>query len=74
MMTNIETMMQDPGFVGRSFPSGDRSFKVAVADNFEYTDPIDGSVSVKQVVTQLLVGFTQLQPKLQYSWSYYFYM
>lgn len=40
--------MSDPSFVGKQFSSGDKTYKVAVADNFAYTDPVDGSVSKNQ--------------------------
>lgn len=49
MITDLETAMFDPSFVGKTFSSGDKSYEVAVADNFAYTDPVDGSVSKNQV-------------------------
>lgn len=41
--------MFEPSFVGKKFSSGDKTYEVAVADNFAYTDPVDGSVSKNQV-------------------------
>lgn len=49
MIKDLETAMFDPSFVGKKFSSGDKSYEVAVADNFAYTDPVDGSVSKNQV-------------------------
>lgn len=49
MIKDLETSMFDPSFVGKKFSSGDKSYEVAVADNFAYTDPVDGSVSKNQV-------------------------
>lgn len=49
MMKDLETQMSDPSFVGKKFSSGDKTYEVAVADNFAYTDPVDGSVSKNQV-------------------------
>jgi phosphoglucomutase len=48
MMTNLNNLVQDASFIGKSFSHADKTFKVAKADNFEYTDPIDGSISKKQ--------------------------
>uniref|UniRef100_A0A8D3CWD6 EF-hand calcium binding domain 7 n=1 Tax=Scophthalmus maximus TaxID=52904 RepID=A0A8D3CWD6_SCOMX len=48
MIKDLETAMFDPSFVGKKFSSGDKTYEVAVADNFAYTDPVDGSVSKNQ--------------------------
>lgn len=49
MIKDLEAQMFEPSFVGKTFSSGDKSYVVAVADNFAYTDPVDGSVSKNQV-------------------------
>ena len=49
MITELEAAMLDPSFVGKKFSSGDKTYEVAVSDNFAYTDPVDGSVSKNQV-------------------------
>ena len=49
MMSDLEKLMSEPSFIGSAHEYEDKSFKVAQADNFAYTDPIDGSVSTKQV-------------------------
>lgn len=49
MIKELETAMFDPSFVGKKFSSGDKTYEVAIADNFAYTDPVDGSVSKNQV-------------------------
>ncbi|TNM88241.1 hypothetical protein fugu_006462 [Takifugu bimaculatus] len=48
MIKDLEKAMFDPSFIGKKFSSGDKSYEVAVADNFAYTDPVDGSVSKNQ--------------------------
>lgn len=53
MIKDLETAMFDPSFVGKKFSSGDKSYEVAVADNFAYTDPVDGSVSKNQARDKL---------------------
>lgn len=65
MIKDLETAMFDPSFVGKKFSSGDKSYEVAVADNFAYTDPVDGSVSKNQVrenkcTTQRSSGFLEI--------------
>ena len=48
MIANLEQMIVDPATIGKSYTHGGKTFKIAKADNFEYTDPIDHSVSRKQ--------------------------
>lgn len=50
MVEDLELMMNGPSFIGSVHQYEDKSFQVALADNFSYTDPIDGSISVKQVI------------------------
>lgn len=47
-MADLEKLMSEPSFIGSVHEYDGKSFKVALADNFAYTDPIDGSVSTKQ--------------------------
>lgn len=47
MMSTMEKTITDPSFVGREF-THKKSYKVKVADNFSYTDPVDKSVATKQ--------------------------
>ena len=49
MIADLEKLMNEPTFIGSVHEHGEKSYRVAQADNFAYTDPIDGSVSVKQV-------------------------
>ncbi len=49
IMTNLNDLVDDPAFIGKSYSYQDKTFKVAKADNFGYTDPIDSSISTKQV-------------------------
>lgn len=48
-MTEIETMITKPDFVGKTLSHENKSYVVQEADNYSYTDPIDGSVATKQV-------------------------
>ncbi|WVR06625.1 hypothetical protein IAU60_003657 [Kwoniella sp. DSM 27419] len=50
MMDHLRKLFASSDFVGTDLKatSSDTSFKVAEADDFSYTDPIDGSVSKKQ--------------------------
>ncbi|CAB3404227.1 unnamed protein product [Caenorhabditis bovis] len=46
LMTFLEAQMA--AFVGKELSANGFTYKVAVADNFQYTDPVDGSVATKQ--------------------------
>ncbi|XP_032787395.1 phosphoglucomutase-1 [Daphnia magna] len=48
MMNDLESLMNEPSFIGSTHEFEGKSFIVALADNFSYTDPIDGSISTKQ--------------------------
>ncbi|XP_076870965.1 phosphoglucomutase-1 [Brachyhypopomus gauderio] len=48
MISDLQQTMFDKGFVGQTFSSGDKTYQVEKADNFEYTDPVDSSVSKGQ--------------------------
>lgn len=48
MMKHLADTFAAPEFVGREFKYADKTYKVALADDFQYTDPIDHSVTTKQ--------------------------
>ncbi|KAL7985022.1 hypothetical protein Chor_003592 [Crotalus horridus] len=48
MMKDLETLFFDRSFVGKTLSAGDKSYVVEKADNFEYSDPVDGSISRNQ--------------------------
>ncbi|KFU85415.1 Phosphoglucomutase-1, partial [Chaetura pelagica] len=48
MMKDLEATMFDRSFVGKQLSCGDKVYTVEKADNFEYNDPVDGSVSRNQ--------------------------
>lgn len=56
MMAVMEKTITDTTFVGKEYSSGGKTYKVRVADNFSYTDPVDKSVSTKQVSKQSLAA------------------
>lgn len=49
MMHHLETVIADKTFIGKTLTADGKSYTVAKADNFSYTDPIDGSVAKNQV-------------------------
>ena len=49
MMADLQTAVDNASLIGKSFESGGKSFKIVTNDNFQYTDPIDYSVTTKQV-------------------------
>lgn len=55
MMTALEQLITSPEFIGREYAAGGKTYKVKLGDNFSYNDPIDKSVSTKQVRLQILI-------------------
>lgn len=49
MMRDLEALISDRSFVGKQFSVGDKVYTVEKVDNFEYSDPVDGSISRNQV-------------------------
>lgn len=47
MMNFLEPQL--PGYIGKTLTANNVGFKIIKADNYEYKDPIDGSVAKKQV-------------------------
>ncbi|KAM9844517.1 phosphoglucomutase-1-like isoform 1-T1 [Aulostomus maculatus] len=48
MMEDLELVITDKSFVKQRFAVGDKIFQVEKADNFEYTDPVDSTISRNQ--------------------------
>ncbi|XP_048845340.1 phosphoglucomutase-1 isoform X2 [Brienomyrus brachyistius] len=48
MISDLEAVMSDKSFIGQKFSVGEKMYQVQKADNFEYSDPVDGSVSRNQ--------------------------
>jgi len=48
-MRDLEAVITDKAFTTQKFSVGNNIYSVEKADNFEYIDPVDGSVSRKQV-------------------------
>lgn len=53
MMEHLETLIKNNSLIGKTFTSGSKSYKVDVADNFSYVDPIDKSVATNQGIRVL---------------------
>lgn len=50
MMLDLELMISDRAFNGQVFTVGEKKYQVEAADNFEYSDPVDGTLSRNQVI------------------------
>ncbi len=48
MMANLQAYVDNKDNIGKEYSVQDVSYTVSAADNFTYTDPIDGSKSSKQ--------------------------
>lgn len=55
LMRDLEAVISDKAFTSQKFAVGDHVYSVERADNFEYIDPVDGTVARNQVsyVTKL---------------------
>lgn len=61
MMTELEAKVTDPGFVGHVLTtSTGKKYIVKSGDNFKYTDPIDNSVTAKQVKQIINILFNEI--------------
>lgn len=50
LMLDLEVIISDKAFAGQIFVVGQKTYEVEKADNFEYNDPVDGSVTKNQVM------------------------
>ncbi|XP_055723497.1 phosphoglucomutase-1-like isoform X2 [Salvelinus fontinalis] len=48
MMEDLELMILEKAFMGQRFAVGEKLYQVEKADNFEYTDPVDGRICRNQ--------------------------
>ncbi|XP_056600286.1 phosphoglucomutase-1-like isoform X2 [Triplophysa dalaica] len=48
MILDLELMISDKAFIGQIFTVGGKKYQVETADNFEYSDPVDGTISRNQ--------------------------
>uniref|UniRef100_A0A8C6PGV9 Phosphoglucomutase 5 n=4 Tax=Nothobranchius TaxID=28779 RepID=A0A8C6PGV9_NOTFU len=54
LMRDLEAVISDKAFTSQKFAVGDRVFSVEKAENFEYIDPVDGTVARNQVRRRIL--------------------
>ncbi|KAK1164211.1 phosphoglucomutase-1 isoform X1 [Acipenser oxyrinchus oxyrinchus] len=48
MMKDLEAVILDRAFIGQKFLVGDKAYTVEKSDDFQYSDPVDGSISRNQ--------------------------
>lgn len=49
IMRDLEALVTDKSFIGQQFAVGSHIYSIAKTDSFEYVDPVDGTVTKKQV-------------------------
>lgn len=49
LMRDLEGVISDKAFISQKFAVGDHIYSVEKAENFEYIDPVDGTVARNQV-------------------------
>lgn len=54
LMRDLEAVILDKAFTSQKFAVGDHIYSVERADNFEYIDPVDGTVARNQVSLDIL--------------------
>lgn len=63
MMQSIEALIQKPDFIDKKLQCEGKEYIVKQADNYSYTDPVDGSKATKQVrftiVLLLVISYLQ---------------
>lgn len=52
IMRDLEALVTDKSFIGQQFAVGSHVYSVAKTDSFEYVDPVDGTVTKKQVLVK----------------------
>lgn len=50
IMRDLEALVTDKSFISQQFAVGSHIYTVAKTDSFEYVDPVDGTVTKKQVL------------------------
>lgn len=60
MMEDLEKTINQPDFIGKTFKSGDKEYTIKCADNYEYWDPIDKSITKKQGIRLLFDGSARI--------------
>jgi phosphoglucomutase len=58
-----DTFANQSEFIGKEFANSGKTYKVAIADDFQYTDPIDHSLTTKQVMEILFVNICMAAEK-----------
>ncbi|KAK6484535.1 phosphoglucomutase-1 isoform X2 [Huso huso] len=48
MIKDLEAVILDRAFIGQKFSVGDKTYTVEKSDDFQYSDPVDGSISRNQ--------------------------
>lgn len=52
IMRDLEALVTDKSFIGQQFAVGSQVYSVVKTDSFEYVDPVDGTVTKKQVLVR----------------------
>uniref|UniRef100_A0A673HNP2 Phosphoglucomutase-1-like n=1 Tax=Sinocyclocheilus rhinocerous TaxID=307959 RepID=A0A673HNP2_9TELE len=60
MMLDLELMISDRAFIGQVFTVGEKKYQVEAADNFEYGDPVDGTISRNQGLRIIFKGGSRI--------------
>lgn len=64
MMADLEKLVTNPQFIGMEHTQDGKTYKVKLADNYKYTDPVDGSVASNQGIRVLFEDGSRLVYRL----------
>jgi len=70
MMQSIEALIQKPDFIGKKLQYEGKEYVVKQADNYSYTDPVDGSKTTKQVCSTIILVLIILYFQASYNILY----
>ena len=71
MMDHLQKLVDSKELVGKKFKGEGKEFIVSKADNFEYTDPIDKSVTKKQGIRILFEDGSRVMVALSHAVDIY---
>lgn len=69
IMRDLEALVTDKSFVGQQFAVGNHVYSVAKTDCFEYVDPVDGTVTKKQVLARKSLERAKPGVRVSNSWN-----
>ena len=74
MMANLQSYVDNKDNIGREYSVKGANYTVSAADNFSYTDPIDGSTASKQGIRIMFSDGSRLVFRLSGGFGTFIYL